>query len=129
MKSIITTILLSIAASKIALAQNNSNFIVVKGSTTSIVIIVAILLGFLGLIIYKYLKFRSIAKDTNLDNVPDVDVVLQNLNAQQIDNFIKLKQENDTQLHKETTLINTKNIVSFIGYFFIATVAMAQNQV
>jgi len=127
MKSIITTILLSVAASKIALAQNSPNFIDVKGITIIAVVVSTVLFSLLCLIIYKYYKFRSIAEDTDLDNVPDVNQVLQNLNAQQIADFVKIKKKNCCGACKSKTCINKKVVLSFFA-FLISTMAMAQNQ-
>ena len=124
-------LLTSLAATSIAFSQKADNFISSENSSFGLDFIVAlILVPVLITIAYNYYMFRYDFKNTRLPKLDESNTYLQNLNSNQINTFLKLKEKKccgKCQNKKETDCSKVKSALVVVLLLFVSTIAMAQN--
>lgn len=129
MKTLKTTAFFTLAYGQVVQAQS-SNYLEIKSSTIATTVIILLLLFVLAIFLYSYLKFKNIAKTIHPDEPADVENVLHNLNAKQIDSFLKLKKTDccGTCKNKASGCTQIKSVISLTALLFISNLAMAETE-
>ncbi len=123
-----TLVVLLVATAQVVHAQNANNFIEVKGNLveTSIttMLLVAVAIG----ILYSFYKFKYVLRKNKLVEEIDSKTLFNNLNAQQIDTYLKSKKEDccGTCKGSGNNCTKSKNILSVLILSLISTIATAQ---
>ena len=128
MKSLITTALIVFSISKTQ-SQTSNNFIDSNGDTTAIVFLVGIIFSMMVIMLYKFLKIKQVTEENKIQKSPDLNIVLENLNAKQINSFMNLNNKNccGTCKNKDNGCTKFKTIISMLFIFFYTTSTMAQS--
>jgi cytochrome c oxidase cbb3-type subunit I len=129
MKAIKITTFLTLAFSPVVQAQNSTNYISVKGDGMSTLAVFILILFLLIAIAFSYLQFKRNVATNNLQQQPEIESVLKELNSNQIELFLKLKKANcsDASKNQEKSATKFKHVLSITALLFISNIAMAQD--